>query len=135
MGKVKPSSIEKEKRDEAIAEFFKVIEKLKNKKEMTDFFLGILTASEILMLARRIQIAQYLISGKNYEEIQRNLKVGSETIHRTDQWLSHEDEKIRKWLISLVGKKQEEKIQIKKYKPDSLLRRYPHHRFWSDLLG
>jgi TrpR-related protein YerC/YecD len=135
MGKVKPSSIEKEKRDEAVAEFFKVIEKLKNKKEMADFFLGLLTASEILMLARRIQIAQYLISGKSYEEILRKLKAGSETVHRTDLWLSHEDEKTRKWLKSLIGKKQELKTQIKRYRPDSLLRRYPHHRFWSDLLG
>ncbi|MCX6765593.1 MAG: Trp family transcriptional regulator [Candidatus Moranbacteria bacterium] len=135
MGKVKPLDIEKEKRQEAIAEFFRVIEKLKSRKEMTNFFLGILTASEILMLARRIQIAQCLIGEKSYEEIQRKLRVGSETIHRTDQWLSHEDEKVRKWLKELMGEEKKEMIKTKRYRPTSLLSRYPHHRFWSDLLG
>jgi uncharacterized protein YerC len=100
---------------------------------MLDFFLRLLTSSEALMLARRIQIAQLLIEEKSYEEIQKKLKVGSQTIYRTDKWINNGDDKTVRWLRNIL--KKEVKEQKGKYKnfSGSLLNKYPAHRFWSDL--
>ncbi|NTW45250.1 MAG: hypothetical protein HGB14_12685 [Anaerolineaceae bacterium] len=54
--------------------FFEVVSKLKTKQEIVDFFLGLLTQSESLMMARRIQIARMLLQEKSYEEIKSKLK-------------------------------------------------------------
>jgi TrpR-related protein YerC/YecD len=133
MAKVKPHEIDKKEKQEAISDFFEVIEKLGNKKEMLDFFLGLLTSSEALMLARRIQIAQLLIDEKSYEEIQKKLKVGSQTIHRTDKWINNGDDKVVYWLKNILkGEVKEQKGRYKNFS-ESLLNKYPAHRFWSDL--
>jgi TrpR-related protein YerC/YecD len=133
MAKVKPHEIDKKEKQEAITGFFKVVERLKNKNEMLNFFLGLLTSSEALMLARRIQIAQLILDEKSYEEIQKQLKVGTQTIHRTDQWINNGDDKTTHWLKDILRKEiREEKNKYKQF-PESLLRKYPAHRFWSDL--
>lgn len=132
MTKVKPHEINKKEKQEAIFGFFDVVERLRNKNELLNFFLGLLTSSEALMLARRIQIAQNLIEEKSYEDIQKELKVGSQTINKIDRWINNEDEKFRSWLKNIIKK------EIKKNKnnsnfSESLLSKYPAHRFWSDL--
>jgi TrpR-related protein YerC/YecD len=132
VAKVKPHKISKANKEEAIFGFFDVIEKLRNKKEMLDFFLGLLTSSEALMLARRIQVAQMLINDKGYEEIQKELKVGSQTISKIDRWINSNDEKFSFWLKKTIKKKLKEN-NVSNNSSNSLLRKYPAHRIWSDL--
>ena len=38
------------------------------KKEIIDFFMGLLASSETLMFARRIQIAQMIVNGLKIDE-------------------------------------------------------------------
>jgi Trp operon repressor len=52
-----------------------------------EFFKGLLTHSEQIMLGRRIWIARLLLSKKSYEEIGSELHVGPNTIRRTEMWL------------------------------------------------
>jgi TrpR-related protein YerC/YecD len=135
MGKVKPQEMDKKERQVIIYELFRIIEKIKNKQEAINFFMGALTPSEILMLARRIQIAQLLIDGSVYDEIKSKLKVGSETIHRTDQWLNSGNEKLEKWLANLIKTEHTDKKErvLPVYHEKGLLDKYPFYRFWSDL--
>ena len=52
-----------------------------------EFFKGLLTHSEQIMLGRRIWIARLLLEQKSYQEIGRELHVGPNTIRRTELWL------------------------------------------------
>ena len=74
MGKVKYYSINPRERFRIIGEFFEIIAGLRVKKEVVAFLVGLLTPSEALMLARRIQIAKMLLEEKNYENIRKKLK-------------------------------------------------------------
>lgn len=59
------------------------------KKEDARFFLQrLLTPSEIVMLTRRMQAAEMLISGLTYEQVQKKLGVGMSTIYSIDRWLT-----------------------------------------------
>lgn len=58
-------------------------------KEEAHFFLErLLTESEVVMLVRRLQIAEMLVGGLTYEQIQTKLKVGKSTILNVDHWLT-----------------------------------------------
>lgn len=132
MSKVKPHLINKNEKYKIIGNFFEIISGLKSKNEIIDFFLGLLSASETLMIARRIQIAQMLISGDSYENIRKKLKVSNQTITKTDQWLHSGDEKYDIWLAKQLRKKV--KISSKENK-GSMLNKYAHHRFLKNLLS
>lgn len=137
MGKVRPHTIDPKEKFQAVDSLFDVISKLKTKQEIVDFFLGLFTQSESLMMARRIQVARMLLDGKNYEEIQRKLKVGSQTVHATYCWLHKGDEKYTAWLKSRVIKIEDKNKSKSKNKSrqtyESLLDKYPYHRFIKSL--
>lgn len=128
MAKVKPHAIDPIEKFEAIDNLFDVISNLKTKNEIVDFFLGLFTASESLMMARRIQVARLLLDGKGYEEIQKKLRVSSQMIHNTDQWLHKGDNKYVEWLnLRIQKKKAIENKKVLTY--ESMLDKYPYHRF------
>ena len=106
---------------------------MKTKKEIVNFFLGLFSPSESLMLARRIQIAKLLLEGENYENIRKNLGVGNSTIQKTDLWLHGGDEKNILWLSTTIrgaeNKTQKRGKNKSEYDPASLLNKYPYHRF------
>lgn len=132
MAKVKPHSIDPKEKYEAVDSLFEVISKLKTKKEIVDFFLGLFTASESLMMARRIQVARMLLDGKSYEYITKKLHVSSQMIHKTDQWLHKGDDKYVAWLKSRLQIEQKDR-EIKTLNYESMLDRYPYHRFLKNL--
>jgi uncharacterized protein YerC len=131
MAKVKPHQIDPKKKYVAINDLFEVISELKTKKEIVDFFLGLFSPSESLMLARRIQISKMLLDGANYEEIRKALGVGNSTIQKTDQWLHGGDMKYTQWLEATIIRTEKKKDNNRKssYNPSSLLNKYPYHRF------
>lgn len=139
MPKVKVYSVSKEERYKIIGEFFDIVTQLKNKSEVTNFLIGLLTHSESLMMARRIQIAKLIIEGNGYEEIRSKLGVSHQTIGRIDKWL-HQNEGAYKEILRKYLKKMEREKDKRKgksgshYSPGSLLNRYPQHKFLKDLL-
>ena len=133
MGKVRPHTIDPKEKFQAVDSLFDVISKLKTKQEIVDFFLGLFTQSESLMMARRIQIARMLLDNKGYDEIQKSLKVGSQTVHATYIWLHSGDEKYTAWLKTRVSEdKNKNKIKTGSTY-ESLLDKYPYHRFIKNL--
>lgn len=136
MPKVKISSISSREKYAIIGEFFEIISVLNSKKEIIDFLIGLLTSSETLMMARRIQIAKMLIEEKDYETIREELSVSNQTITKTDNWLNGRGEDYRYW-INKCFKKAKKKIESsQKQKHNmSLLDRYPQHRFLKELLS
>ncbi len=139
MSKVKLTSISQKERMEIVGDLFDLVYGLKTKKETIDFLVGLLTSSESLMLARRVQIAKKLIEEKTYQEIRDDLKVSYNTINIVEQWLNARKGAYRKILTNwLKENKKQQKQENKNYKRNnytSLLDRYPQHRFLKDLLG
>lgn len=132
MAKVKSHEINSKERYKIIGNFFDIIANLKSKKEVVDFFVGLLTPSENLMVARRIQIAQLLIEGEGYETIKNKLKVSFQTITKTERWLHSEDEDYNNWLAKCLKIKPLK--NNKEIEKENLLNRYSHHRFIKNLL-
>jgi len=133
MAKVKPHTIDPKEKFEAIDSLFNAIANLKTKKEIVDFFLGLFTASESLMMARRIQVARMLLDGKGFDAIQRKLHVSSQMVHKTDQWLHKGDDKYVAWLNVRIQKQPIIKDEIKTFTYESMLDKYPYHRFIKNL--
>jgi uncharacterized protein YerC len=130
MAKVKVYSIDRKEKLKIVDEFFDVIAGLKTKKEAVVFLSGFLTASEALMMARRIQIVRMLLAGVEKETIMKKLKVSHQNVDRIEHWLKG-DEKKEKAIKSKVSALN----SSAKAQPSSLLDRYSHHRFIKELLS
>lgn len=139
MGKIKTHEIDPKEKYKITGDFFEIILNLKLRKEIVNFFVGLLTPSEVIMLARRIQIARRLLEDKSYFEIRKELKVGNETIFRTDKWLNSRGEEYKSWIKNCIEKvdsqKKDRRGNKNSYDSWSLLNKYPEYRLWKELLG
>lgn len=135
MAKVKVHLIDKESRYKIIGDFYDVLTNLKTKKEIIDFFTGLFTLSEVIMMARRIQIAKLLIAGDGYEQIRKKLKVSYQTVNKTEQWLNSRGDEYNKWITARIEKSTKTKGDTRRIARESMLDNYAHHRFFKDLLG
>lgn len=75
-------------RETLFNEFCKAVLKLKNKKEIYDFFSDLFTFTEFGMLARRLLAAKMLMKGHTYEEVSKQLKMGTDTIEKINKNLN-----------------------------------------------
>lgn len=103
--------------------------------EVADALADLLTPKEMETIAKRLQIAEYLIVGDNYKTIREELKVGYATIARVNTWLNLSGEGYR---IMLTKKKKspQSKSEQEMYDPYSwhnIKRRYSMH-FWPQLV-
>lgn len=138
MGKVQTKSIDKNERYKIIGDFYEIVTNLRTKNEVIGFFMGLLTPSEALMFARRIQIAQMLLDDKSYDEIRRELKVGLSTVANVSTWLYGENDAFRRKIEEYKNRKsktEEDKNDDYEKNYGSLLNKYPQHRILRDLLG
>ena len=65
-----------------IANVWKTVSFVDNQEEFADFLKAVLTRTEIIMLAKRLQIAKMLVQGYDYRAIRNVVKVGDPTIAR-----------------------------------------------------
>lgn len=138
MGKVQTKNIDKNERYKIIGDFYEIVTNLRTKNEVIGFFMGLLTPSEALMFARRIQIAQMLLDDKSYDEIRRELKVGLSTVASVSNWLYGENDAFRRKIEEYKNRKSKtEEDNNDDYEKNygSLLNKYPQHRILRDLLG
>lgn len=134
MTKVKAHLIDKREKAEAIGNLFDKFARLKSKEEILNFLAGLLSSSEVLMIARRIQIAEKILEEKTYEAICKELKVGSQNVSRIDNWLHSGDFKRDKWIQKIVKiNERNKKKSFPRRNYDSLLDKYWFHRFWKDI--
>ena len=138
MAKVKVHALSLKERQKIIGDFFCLVLRLKTKDEVLHFFMGLLTPSEAVMFARRIQIAILLIDTINTQEmIRRQLGVSFQTIQRVDQWLHSDDPKRDAWV-----KREIEELSHKRSRQEMRmltsrrgLNKYPGHRLWVELFS
>ena len=123
-----------------IGNFYQIVTGLKNKNDVAGFFMGLLTPSEAVMFARRIQIAQMLLDDKRVAEIKAELGVGTNNISTVSRWLFNDDNNIFRRQISKhlkaskIAAVKKGGRKSKEYYTNEL-DKYPQHRIWSKLLG
>jgi TrpR family trp operon transcriptional repressor len=133
MAKIRFYDVEKKERYRVIEELYEVIGELKSKDEVVRFLFGLFTPSEVLMVSRRIQVAKMLIKGLTYIEISKEIGVSDQTIRKVEHWLKS-DESRMKFISSKISKiKNKRGANVRNY--ESLLDRYPEHRFMKELFG
>ncbi|HPN96340.1 MAG TPA: YerC/YecD family TrpR-related protein [Candidatus Moranbacteria bacterium] len=130
MSKVKTHLISQKEKQEITGYFYNTISNLKSKKEVIDFFIGLLTPSETLMFARRLQIAKMLLGGDSYETIRKRVKASNQTITKTDQWLHNGKKDYEKWIENCLKRTKTGNKNFEK----SLLDKYPAHRLLKNIL-
>lgn len=122
-------------RKELVLNLCRAICVLNSPSEVADALTDLLTPKEIETIAKRLQIAEYLVIGNDYETIRKELKVGYATIARVNTWLNLSGEGFR---IMLTKKKKSPKPKSEQelYDPYSwhnIKRRYSMH-FWPQLV-
>lgn len=121
------------KQQELLIGFCKALATIKNSQEAAQFLKDLLSEQEAEMLAKRLEIARLLLEGRNYGEIQTELKVSHGTVARVSAWLATSGEGYRLVVQRTPKEKKESLGEI--YDPFSwrnIKRRYRSH-FWLEL--
>lgn len=87
MSKVNPRALDPKSKMKYLDLLWTSIAQLETREEAKHFFKDLLSESEAIMLARRIEVARRLLEGESYEKINADLRVGTDTIARVQQWL------------------------------------------------
>ena len=88
MARVNPRKLDGKEKMKYLDLLWTSIAGLKEREEVKNFFKDMLTPGESVMLARRILVAKLLLEDKTYDDIQKELRVGLDTIARVHQWLT-----------------------------------------------
>ena len=134
MSKVRVLSVDQNDRYVLVGEVLESIVQLRDKKDVIDFLIGLLTPSEMLMVARRVRIARRILEGKTYVEICEEMGVGKGTIANVEKWMKRGDEKRQKTIARCILRKAKAPARAKKSFSDNPLDRYAHHRLTKELL-
>jgi len=79
--------LSKDEQQELFVNFSLALSSVKNPVEAANLIKDLLSEQEAIMLARRLQIANFLIQGYKYREIKAEMKVTDPTIARVQTWL------------------------------------------------
>ncbi len=71
--------------------------------------MGLFTPSEVVMVARRIQVVKMIIEGFNYNEIRKKLKVSNQTITKMEHWLRNDNDKTEFIIRKINGSNSKKK--------------------------
>ena len=129
------SKLTPKRRKGLILDLCRAFSTLKTTEEVADALLDLLTPKEIETVAKRLQIADYLVQGVDYSSIREDLRVGFSTIARVNTWLNLSGKGF-KTMLSRKKKTKEPVSDEEKYDPYSwynVKRRYSLY-FWPQLL-
>ena len=130
------SKLSKREIDKILYQLCLAISEIKNPNEAAELLRDLLSYQESEMLAKRLKIAEYLINGSLYSEIEEQLLVSSSTIARVQEWLKISGEGYQKAIART-------KTRINQGRADSQIsageswnsikKRFPAY-YWPDLL-
>lgn len=107
MSKVDWSLVSLKDRQKALRELSNIIGAVPNPKLVQSLLQHLLTPSEIVMIGRRVLIAERLLEEKTYTEIRQELKVGFSTIMVVQKWLDQMQQNQELGLKNMKGKKKD----------------------------
>ena len=74
---------------ESVERLFEAILALENKDECYAFFEDLLTVKEVQYMAQRMEVAELLDKGMNYQQISKQVNVSTATISRVNKCLAY----------------------------------------------
>ncbi|MDP3982161.1 MAG: YerC/YecD family TrpR-related protein [bacterium] len=130
----KQQKLPKGEREQILYEFIVALSEIHDTQEAMDFVRDLLSEQETEMLAKRVKVAELLIDGRTYIEIEHQLSVGHSTIARVGGWLQQSGSGYRVMVDRIKKKRGQEPEQRRKFDEWSKMkRRYPI-MFWPQLL-
>lgn len=139
MGKVSPRKLSQRNQDALDNELLKALREILRKKD-PELLLVLLTQTEQMMVARRIQVAKRLLAGWTIREIRRDLSVGQATVEAVEKWLRQQFTDYRDVLPSLYEELRKQAQERRRAQPVVqytfrwLRRKYPLHFLLFNLL-
>lgn len=134
MAKVKINSLSRTERKFIVENFLELVLRLRGKKQVMDVLLRLMTPSEALMFARRIQVAKALLESEETQDaLRRKLKVGFRTMEKIEQWLHTENTVRDKWLAKELLRLPQEPRARRALQEKSPLDKYPEHRMMKEI--
>ncbi len=118
---------------ELIQEFFETVGTTRGVSEAAKVFKDLVSHQELIMIARRLKIAELLLMGNTYAAVQQKTHASMPTIARISGWLQTSGDGFRLlYERRKKNNKNEEKVDARSpWK--SFRRRYPMY-FWPQLL-
>lgn len=126
MGKISPRRLTEKDHKKWRVVFLANLKHWEREGQLLGFLEHLLTESEVIMCARRIEIAKLLLQGLPYTAIEEKLNVGQKTVEAVDRWLSVYFEYRKVFPKMLDARRRGERD----YFPESfkgLRKRYPLH--------
>lgn len=137
MAKFHPSKLSEKERECLFIELCYVLSRTVNIKEAAELLKDLLTEQEIEMIGKRLSIADLLLDGLTYSEIQRALKVSNTTIARVHEWIKVSGNGLRLAKEKLKKYKEKERKILKATSSlsswEKMKRQYPMY-FWPQLV-
>jgi len=134
MPRFQPKFISGKEKERLLDNLWTMIALLESREEVENFFRDLLSKTEAIMLARRIEIAGLLLKGENYDDICEKLKTAPNTVASVHRWLQSNNKGYREAIPRLKREqKRRETIREKNQKSKDPLslewikRRYPLH--------
>lgn len=122
--------LNKKEQSDLFIKLAKSMAQLRNSEEVAQFLKDLLSEVEVLMLARRLQIAELLIKGFTYKQIIEDMKVSKNTIARVQTWLDIYGEGYR----TVIARSNKKEATMDYSKPfGKLKKKYPMY-FWPEIL-
>ncbi len=126
-GKVKYYQLSDKEKKEYLSMFYGMVENLNSREEIKNFFKDLLTPSEVVMIARRLEVASLLLEGYSHIEIKTKMKIGFTTIANVERWLrggfGGYEKTIKKYRKDREKKTTEKSVSAF----DRIRRKYPAH--------
>jgi uncharacterized protein YerC len=114
------NSLPKENRIRMIGEFYDMIDSLKDRNEVRLFIKSLLSADEIAVLMRRIEIAVLLSGDFKYDQIIKALKVGRDKISAVNKSLLQDDSGYKIIVKRLIENRKRRLKRNKKIEEDAI---------------
>ena len=132
MVRVKYHQLSETQKEKYLDDFYKIVSLLKSPEEIKKFFNGLITSTELVMICRRIQVAEMLARDATYQMIKGRLGVANTTVRYVNHWFYdhfNDYQKILKQFNEI--KEEKEKTKESWLSPEltaeikQLVRRYP----------
>lgn len=124
------SKLTQKEKDELLIDFCEALSRIQNSAEAAAFLKDLLSAPEIEMLAKRLQIARLLIDGNSNVDVASMVGVSRTTVSRVAIWLRTSGEGYR-----LISKRiPKEKRETEKDRINLAFKRRFSKYYWPELL-
>lgn len=125
--------LSKESQEQLLQDFCEALAVLRTSQEVLPFLTDLLTRIELMTLTKRLQIAKFLLDGKDYRTIEKSLRVSHGTIARVAAWLEESGEGFR-LVVERTPKQTSKNLSSHELSEwDKLKRKYPA-MFWPQLI-